>query len=230
MFSAMDIPAAIALNKTVLARIVAGLFGLLGLAGNGAPATIPSRLHRSIARALLSAESAARRLIVVLARITKMKVPPPRPAPTGLMRSAEGQQRRTFRLFDPRQRFLRQQPPATKGPRPQPRISFFTDGEVRTIAWGQHASDVSPQEKETNPAQLLRRLEALKAALDDLPRQARRLVRALERRQKSPRLKFAMPLRPGHAPGFRRRPQLEIDHVLQQCDWLARETLAPDTS
>jgi hypothetical protein len=226
----MDIPAAISLNKTLLARIVAGLFGLLGLAGNDAPALIPARLHRSIARVLLSAESAARRLIVVLARIAQIKAPPPRPAPAGLVRSAKGRQRRSFPLFDPRQDFLRQQPPAKKAPPPQPRISFFGDDEVRTIAWGQLSSDVSLEEKEINPAHLLRRLEALKSALDDLPHQARRLMRALARRAKSPRQKFVMPLRPGHAPGFRRRPQFEIDHVLQQCDWLARETLAPDTS
>jgi hypothetical protein len=226
----MDIRAAIALNKTALVRIVAGLFGLLGLTGNDAPATISSRLHRSIARVLLSAESAARRLIVVLARIAQIKALPPRPAPAGLVRSAKGQQRRSFPLFDPRQDFLSQHPPAKNAPRAQPRISFFGEGKIRTIAWGEPSSDVSLEEKEINPAHLLRRLEALKSALDDLPHQARRLMRALARRAKSPRQKFVMPLRPGHAPGFRRRPQLEIDHVLQQCDWLARETLAPDTS
>ena len=77
---------------------------------------------------------------------------------------------------------------------------------------------------------LLRRLAALKHALENLPRQARRLVRALARRKNTPRLRFTMPLRPGHAPGHRKKPRLEIDAVLHECHWLARNTVAPDTS
>ena len=67
-------------------------------------------------------------------------------------------------------------------------------------------------------------------ALEDLPRQAKRLVRALARRQKFPHLKLRMPMRPGRAPGFRVKPRLEVDHVLRDCDWLARNALASDTS
>ena len=220
----MNIPQAIDLNKTALARIIAGLFALLGQA---ALARIPIELHRSIARVLRPAESAVRRLIVVLARITNVKAPPPRPAPAGLAQSGQGQERLTFQLFDPRQRFFRRQNQAKT--RQQPRISFFGDGEVRTISWGREMPPKTGDGLES-PANLLRRLKTLNAALDDLPRQARRLVRALARRQKSPQLKLKMPLRPGRAPGFRKRPIQEIDHVLHQCDWLAREALAPDTS
>ena len=68
----MDIPAAINLNKTALLRIVAGLFALL----EAAQARIPLALHRSIARVLRPAESAARRLIVTFARITRLTAPP----------------------------------------------------------------------------------------------------------------------------------------------------------
>jgi hypothetical protein len=39
-----------------------------------------------------------------------------------------------------------------------------------------------------------------------------------------------MPLRPGRAPGFRRKPMQQIDHVLHECDWLARNVLPPDSS
>ena len=45
---------------------------------------------------------------------------------------------------------------------------------------------------------------------------------ALARRESLPRLKFRMPLRPGRAPGLRKKPRLEIDDVLRQCEWLAR--------
>lgn len=224
----MDIPGAIALNKTALARIVAGLFSLLGLVGDAALARIPIKLHHSIARVLRPAESAVRRLIVVLARITKVKAPPPRSAPAGLVRSGERKPRVSFQLFDPRQRFLRPQHNASRA---QPRISFFGDGDVRTVAWNRAPLPQKFQaDEQADAANLLRRLEALKAALDDLPRQARRLVRALARRAKSQQLKLKMPLRPGRAPGYRRKPLLEIDHLLHHCDWLAREALAPDTS
>ena len=237
----MDLPQSINLNRTVIARIVAGLFALLGLTDGSAPGRISSDLHRSIARVLLSAESAVRRLIVFLAKSIQVKsihvksvdvkVSPARPMPSGIVGAGQGNQRLSFQLFDPRQRIFRpQRQPKTA--RPQPRISFFGDGDVRTISWGQHSRNLTPPPKDdqANPENLVRRLQAVKAALDNLPRQARRLVRALARRQKSPRLKFKGPLRPGHAPGYRKRPREDIDHVLRECDWLAREAFAPDTS
>ena len=224
----MNIPEAIDFNKIALARIIAGLFALLG----GAGARIPSKLHRAVARVLRPAESAVRRLIVVWARIMQVKARPPRarPAPAGFVRRGQGQERLSFQLFDPRQRFFRRQQQGKT--RPQPRISFFRDGDVHKISWGH---ELPPKHDKTgdgleNAATLLRRLKTLQAALDDLPRQAKRLVRALARRRKSPRLKLKMPMRPGRAPGWRVKPRLDIDHVLHQCDWLAREALPPDTS
>ena len=227
----MDIRQSIDLNKTALSRIVAGLFALLGAAGDAALARIPLALHRGVARVLRPAESAARRLIVTLARITNLKAPPrqSRPAPAGLVRAAQGRQRLSFQLFDPRRRFFRPRDQAQT--RPAPRVSFFGPGEVHRVSWGRE----KPPKPDTSDgletsANLLRRLGALKAALDDLPRQARRLVRALARRENVPRLKLKMPLRPGRAPGLRQKPRLDIDRVLHQCDWLARNALAPDTS
>jgi hypothetical protein len=220
----LDIPAAIARNKTALLRIVAGLFAMLG----AAQARIPLALHRVIARVLQPAESAARRLIVTLARITKLKAPPhrSRPAPTGLVRAAGGRRRPTFPLFDPRQRFFRKR----RQPRgPGPRILSLAPGAVRApLAGAPRVRDHSDGHEIS--ANLLARLAALKNALEDLPRQARRLVRALERRRNVPHLKLKMSLRPGRAPGFRKKPRLDIDHVLHQCDWLARNALAPDSS
>ena len=223
----MDIPQAIDLNKTALARIVAGLFALLGVAGEAALARIPLALHRAVARVLRPAESAARRLIVTLARILNLKAPPrqSRPAPAGLARAAQGQQRLSFQLFDPRRRFFR--PRQTL---PRPRISFFGAGEVHRVSLGREKPGHDTSDGLETSANLLRRLNTLKDALDDLPRQARRLVRALARRETSPRLKLKTPLRPGRAPGLRQKPRLDIDHILRQCDWLARDALAPDTS
>ena len=222
----MDIPRTIDLHKTALVRIVAGLFALLG---GAALARIPLALHRSIARVLRPAESAARRLIVTLARITRLKAlrRRPRPAPQGLVRAARERQRLSFPLFDPRRRFLR--PRHREKARPEPRIFSFGPGEVRGVSRGREKPGKQSDGLETS-ANLLRRLQALKAALDDLPRQAKRLVRALARREKAPRLKLKMPMRPGRAPGWRRKPRLDIDKVLHDCDWLARNALAPDTS
>ncbi len=77
---------------------------------------------------------------------------------------------------------------------------------------------------------LSRRLQALKLALDDLPRQAKRLVRWQVKRKASPDYKFLSPLRPGPPPGYRRKPVHEVDEVLIECDRLAWDAMKPDTS
>ena len=73
------------------------------------------------------------------------------------------------------------------------------------------------------------RLQALKAALDDLPRQARRLVRLRARREKVEHMRYP-PMRPGRPPGHRSRRIHEIDHVLAECHALAWDAIKPDTS
>jgi beta-lactamase class A len=78
------------------------------------------------------------------------------------------------------------------------------------------------------------RLNAILRALDNLPRQARRLVRwqmkrdALLKAQKPTRIS---PMRPGLPPGWRERKIHEIDDVLRECHGLANDLLnAPDSS
>ena len=229
----MPLPESIAENRTAIARIVAGLFALLGLTRGPAAARIPRELHRAILRVLRPAESAVRRLILIVSKSIK----PQALAASVLMPQGvivrTGQSEPAvpcFQLFDPRQRWLRPHR-APNIARPQPRISFFGDGEVRTISWGRPPPAKKDEADNLRPsAHLARRLQALKAALDDLPRQARRLARALARRQKLPRLMAKGVLRPGRAPGLPRRPVADIHHLLDNCDWLARQTLAPDTS
>ena len=220
----MDIPAAIDLQKTALQRIIAGLFAMLGAAG----ARIPLSLHRDIARELRPAESAVRRLIVTLAIITKLKAPPqrsPRPAPTGLVRAPRGSRPLAFPLFDPRPRFGRDRKP--KGP--QPRILSLAPGAVFTpLPRTKPVRDTSDGMEAS--AHLLRRLAAVKDALENLPRHVKRLARALARREKIPHLQLKTPLRPGRPPGHRKKPRLEIDRILHECHWLARNVVAPNTS
>ncbi len=81
------------------------------------------------------------------------------------------------------------------------------------------------------------RLNALWRALDDLPRQARRLARWRARRDLAlglggPRAPRRMsPFRPGPPPGFRRRPIHAVDAVLSDCHYFAIEAFnAPNTS
>ena len=223
----MDLTRAIDLNRTALARILAGLFAMLGLTDGATPGRISWALHRAIVRVLRPAESAARRLIMSLARTIQVKASPLRPVPKGLVRAGPAKPSLTFRLFDPRKRFFRKRLPPEIA-RARPSITFFGDRGYRRIY-------LCPEPRPSldglaASASLARRLQALKAALDDLPRQAKRLARALARRASVPRLKFQGVMRLGLAPGWRKRPVEEIDHVLHQCDWLAREALVPDTS
>ena len=81
-----------------------------------------------------------------------------------------------------------------------------------------------------NAARVIRRLEALEAALADLPRQAKRLVRWRLREEASETPSFKTPLRPGRPPGYRRRAVHLVDELLSECDWLAFRAAMPDTS
>ncbi|MEP7172273.1 MAG: hypothetical protein ABI705_02170 [Aestuariivirga sp.] len=87
-----------------------------------------------------------------------------------------------------------------------------------------------PPDGRVNATRIHQRLQALELALDVLPRQARRLARWQQRRKASPGFKSTSPLRPGHPPGYRRKPILEVDKVLIECDGLAWEAMKPDTS
>jgi hypothetical protein len=89
-----------------------------------------------------------------------------------------------------------------------------------------------PPDGLASATRLHRRLIALKSALDDLPRQAKRLVRWQQRRQAAPDFKSTSPLRAGRPPGYRRKPVHEVEEVLADCDWLADAAMkySPDTS
>ena len=221
-------------DQTAIAGIVAGLFALLGLSAGVAPARMSLALRSQFLRLLRPAESVVRRLILIFARSMKVKAAPPRPAPLGLVRAASPNRRLWFALFDPRPRLsFAQSKPAPV----QPRVRSFGDGAL-VPAWlrppPDSAANTSAKSGQSDgladATHLVRRLQALQAALGDLPRQARRLVRALARRAKCERLKHQSPLRPGPAPGWRRRALHEVDSILERCQWRARQALAFDTS
>ncbi len=227
----MPLPSTIAIERTALARIVAGLFALLGLSAGKSTSSIAQQriarsLYRTIVTVLRPAESAVRRLVYLMSLTIRAKPALTRPMPQNIIRTGAGKARPCFRLFDPRLRLVRKTRSEPKVARAKPRISFFGDGEIRTIDLGRPPKGAR-QDGEIESAQILRRLEALKSALEDLPRQARRLRRALQKRERTPRLKMQGPLRPGYPPGHRLRRRHEIDDILRRCHHLAREALPP---
>mgnify|MGYP001469476395 FL=1 len=233
----MDWDLAIKRNSEALAGIVETLFAMLGLAGDTTVSRLPWPTYRAVLRVLRPAESALRRLIVVAARGLVVKPGSSRRNPAGVKRTRKGGYMRSasFQLFDPRTRIML---PRRRTPRrPGPRIHMFNaDGELVTIwppprpAAGPAPAPAKSDDGLVNGARLIRRLEALEAALADLPRQARRLARWRMRQETSPNPSFKSPLRPGSPPGYRRRAVHQVDDLLSECQWLACRAAMADTS
>jgi hypothetical protein len=228
----LDWDLAIKRNSKALKGIIEVLFALLGLDGTDAASRVPRSLHSAVLGVLRPAESAMRRLIVISARGVVVQLAPSRAMAEGhkIVRGG-GSGPPSFQLFDPRKRPkpLR----VMKFTRLEPRIRFI-DYDPRISALFPAPRPVvappPPPDGRVSATRLHRRLQALKLALEDLPRQAKRLVRWQQRRQASPWPKSTLPLRSGHPPGYRRKPIHEVDEVLIECDGLAWEAMKPDTS
>ena len=129
-------------------------------------------------------------------------------------------------MADPRKRFCprRRYVP----PHAAPRIIFF-DGSIP------HKLPPQPgPHDQIDATRLALRLAGIGRALSDLPAQAQRYVRwkARSAARKVGRVVVPRsPLRPGRAPGWRQRSKDEINEVLADMQYFAREVLrAPDTS
>jgi hypothetical protein len=236
---------AIERNRDALLRIVAVLFAYAGLDEGGAD-EVPRRVWRRILRLLRPAEAAARRLIVIAARGIEVKPPKPRPerAPTGIERlQAAGVL--IFREVNlGLARVWQPQSPAVPAKSP-PRVPAFplTDPPRRfdKRGWDGHRPfpqdgfELADPDEEVSARHLCRRILSLKAALDDLPRHAKRLARREARLnrasgsvQSSNRRRT---LRLGHPPGYRRQACHAVDDVLRECHSLTVSVLKiPDTS
>jgi hypothetical protein len=228
----MDWARAIERNSEALNGIVAALFAMLGLAGTGTAARLPRSVHSAVLRLLQPAESAVRRLVVIAARGLVVKLAPSRPVPAGPI-GRGGNSRPSFQLFDPRKNFEALRQHSQTIARFAPRIHVFASDPRVAALWAARppvADPAPPPDGLVGAERLSRRLQALKFALEDLPRQARRLARWRVRREKAKSLKFRSPLRPGHPPGYRRKPVHEVDEVLIECHELACDAMRPDTS
>ena len=230
----MDWDLAIKRNSEALKGIVEALFALLGLDGTETVGRIPHRLHSAVLRVLRPAESAVRRLIVVAARGLVVKVAPSRPMPKGyIIGKGSGPSSPAFKLCDKRIFFPELGNRRVKYAKHPPRILFFGDDSRVDDLWPAPQPIIKPAPPPdglVNAERLSRRLQALKLALDDLPRQARRMARWRVRREAMKAPKSKSPLRPGPPPGRRKRQIHPIDEVLANCHWLAWEALKPDTS
>ncbi len=223
--------AAVTRNIAALKVIVAQLLSLLATYGGSDAAKIPRVIHKTILRALQPAESALRRLIVIAARDTSIPVLQSNPA--NKMSEIRTARKRTsglrvaFQLIDPRKRFGRQRISYTSQ---NPRVFFIAPAPpFSPLAQHQDQAafhDFKQPEPETDigARRLHRRLQAITTALEDIPRQIKRLVRLTARREQ--RNVFIPPLRPGRPPGHRKIPQLGIDVILNECHRFAQAVLS----
>ena len=86
----MDWDFSIERNRGMLLPHIAGLFALIGLVEGGMVERVSRPVYRKALTILKSAESAVRRLIIVMARDIKVEPRPKRPMPKGLLRSRKG--------------------------------------------------------------------------------------------------------------------------------------------
>ncbi|MCI5075291.1 hypothetical protein [Oricola sp.] len=228
----MDWGKAIEHNREALARILATMFALAGIAVGEAVATLPRYRHRHLLNMLRPTEAAMRRLLVIAAREIVVELAKARAAA-----AAPGSKAGRSPTFDATPRLSVVDPLPAFGARPFyrrpigfPRVTVLGVSDPRPIPDGWIAGPGDA----IDATALCRRLNMLRSVLDDLPGEALRLARwrarrdrHLAARQETPatpdarRHRFS-PLRPGRPPGLRRRRLRPVDHVLKECHALAR--------
>jgi hypothetical protein len=233
----MDWALAIERNRQALLRIVAALCTMIGLGEAGAVARVSRPVCRAVLSVLRPAEAAVRRLIVVAARGIVVAPRAPRPVPgVRIIPAGTRQGHVTFQLFDPHRNPAKAHGRSDAGARGNPRIrvidvAFDPRIPLFRLIHQPAPEPVAPEEDHTvNAGPLCRRLAAIRVALEDLPRQAKRYARWQARPLETRRPKRLLALRSGPPPGLRGRHTREVDEVLSECHWLARHAAATDTS
>ena len=222
----MNWPRAIEINRDALTHIVAGLVALL--VAQGGVLRLPLSVYQMLSRILYPAESAVRRLIVVMARGLVVSYQPSRPMPQGLVIAGKAGPRVSFQLFDQRKAFgdPHEVPTVISGPR----IRMIDGPSPRQLFLAKFAKLRDERCSEAETLRIRQRLTLLARALEHLPREAKRMARWLKRRASMESTAFVFPLRPGPPPGHQQRPGEDIDAVLKECHALAWMALKPDTS
>ena len=189
--------------------------------------TLPRHLHRFVLRLLRPAEAAARRLIILAARGLVVELAPPRirkpnakpllnrrngygtgvvirPGPLPEWARALAPKRSStlsLPLLDPLKRFGARR--KSVKPSAMPRISFLDSRPFNPLFQPPRVPDPLPPSPDDplDAGRLHRRLEAMASALDDLPRQAKRLALWQARRD------AAMPMRGAAMVAFNTPPR-----------------------
>ena len=255
----MDWDFSIERNRAMLLPIIAGLFTKIGLTEGGMVERLSRPPYRKVLIRLRSAESAVRRLIIVMARNVVVEPRPKRPMPKGLQRSRKGTfqskgqgsgkggsrkgqkpRKPSFNLFDPERRSdagqVRRRRRRHKGP--EPRIHVFDyDPRIPESIWPRAPRPTpAPQKVETvkdytvSAKRLCRRLFAIMYALTHMEREAERYARWWAQPVEERGPKRERALRFGWPPGWRIKSTHEVDDILKECTWLVRSLPAPDTS
>jgi hypothetical protein len=230
----MDWNMVIERNSERLFTVVATLVAMVRVKGGGVAAFLPRDIYSAALILLRPAESAVRRLIIIAARglVLKLKLGVARAFPAGLALNRDAGRVPAFCLIDPLKRFA-----------PQDFEWGKTKEQIipRISVPGLFDPDFPPQavlryDDMIAASALGRRVQALRFALDNLPREAKRLARwkarrELERRAEKPKPGRLSPFRPGYAPGYHRHKPQEVDDILSECHHFAREAWdTPDTS
>jgi len=179
----MEAEEVISYQREALLRLLMGLFSVAGtMPDDAAIASLPKPVRSIILRVLLPAESATRRLVQYLSR--RLKPEAERKKRAEKRNGKQSDKRRaarvrapSFWLFD-RRKF---HPDLSSGQRvargPGPSIRFFDDPSSRPEPEAEKPSHAEREAEATR--RLLRRMQALFRALNDMPAQARRLQRAM---------------------------------------------------
>ncbi len=215
---------AVEVQRRPLAWVVMVLFSMAGLVAGAVVETLPRERHRAVLGRLRRAESAVRRLIVMAMRAqnsdeSDASWTPQAEKKRGRKGGKRGERNAetvpAFRLFDPR-RYIGRRRRTAPGYGPRVWLLDGSDDPVQHPAVPQADDPVSAR-------QVCLRLLALRDALDDLPRQAQRMRRALSRSGR----KWPSPLRPGRPPGYRERGRELIDEILDETQVQALWALKP---
>jgi hypothetical protein len=208
----MDWPFAITRQRTALIAIIVALMKSVGLVDGGVLTTLPFYLYRKALAIIRPAEAAVRRLIMMAAYDMELRGVKLRQALPIVGRHRTAFPNATnfapsFNLIDPLK------PYAPDGPDYSLFGQSFDESTARQIT------------TRLNAASLGRRLLALKNALDNVQKQARRLTRwyalrdAAHKQNKPHRMS---PLRPGFPPGYRKKPIHPVEEVLLDCHSFAQ--------
>ena len=197
-------------------RLIGLLAGLLVLMPQGS-GVIRRAVWREIVGRLVPLEAALRRLIVVAAIDLNVTLPPVQPFPGNISKGiGSGERPPVFDLTDAIRRVGL--PTRKRGPKREPNICFLDE-------WTPRPKRAVPDDDDLLDAMALRRrLVALRAALDDLPKQAKRLARWMargERVRKGGTWRRLYPMRSGRPPGHRAHGMRDEDKVLATCHDLA---------